>query len=100
MIPRQKRSPLRINFNKKNPFQFALLNCLRKGLFTDHEFNLTLCSKFSINEKEFQLWGKIAKAQRFAKVEMTKTNRYRCQLSEETVAMIVKALSNIQIKGE
>lgn len=100
MITRKKRSPLRMNFNKKNPYQFALLNCLRKCLFTDNEFNLTLCSKFSINEKEYQLWGKIVQDQKFATLEKTKNERYRCQLKEETMAILVRSLSKIQIQGE
>lgn len=100
MITRQKRSLLRLNFNKKNPKQFALLNCLRKSLFTDEQFNLTLCSKFSLNEKEKKLWGDLIIEYKLAKVEKTKIGRYRCELNPETVSILVKALNKIQTQGE
>lgn len=97
MIPRKKRTPQRIDFNKKHPLEYALLNCLRKALFTDDKFVLYLSPKFSINEKEYQIWGHITHEQRIAVVEKTKNKRYRCQLNDFTIVTISKALEKIQL---
>jgi len=96
MAQRIKRSPLRINFNKKNPKQFAFLNCVRKSLFIDDKFNVTFLPKFSLNEKEFQLWGYLIPIQRLGTTEKTKSGRQRCELSLETSNQILSSLKTIK----
>ena len=93
----QKKRPLeRKNFKKKFPHTFALLNVLRRSLFTDNHFSLVLGNKFSITEKEYDIWGHLAEKHRFIRVEPAKGDRYRCLIDREAKKTLLEAIKNIR----
>lgn len=96
-IPKQKkRSFEQKNFIKRFPYTFALLNVSRRCLFTNRHFSLVLGDRFSISEKEYKIWGKIAIEHGFIKAYQTKNKRYRCTLDVNSKRVIIDAMKNIQ----
>lgn len=97
MAVEQKKKRFPKNFIQQNPREFALLNCLRKSLFTNPGFKLDLIPHFSISQNEYKIWGKIAVERKLIIIEAANNERYRCKVQTSVVKEMVAAIQKMEV---